>query len=365
MKKISLLAGRLLALLLVVGSLGLLNGCKKNDDTTSVYGNWTKASSFAGAARNAAVTFTINNIAYVGTGIDAGSNRYNDLWAFNPATGSWTQMMNFPGDPRSNAVAFAANGKGYVGAGYNGSIYYSDFYEFTPPTAAGGTGSWRKIADLSTAAGTNAPRRDALAGSVNNIGYVGCGYGGTSNNNYLKDFYQYNPATNTWAALVNGFPGEKRIGGLTFTLNNQLYVGFGVTNSGTAATDFFAYNPTAGTWTPTGTQPGALRSLANISNSTDSYDYSGVARTNAVAFTANNLGYVALGTVGTGGTVLTSCYEYNPSDDTWTLKNPFVAAGRSGAVGFGINNIGYVGLGNSGSTRFDDLWQFDPNASQQ
>ena len=355
MKKFSLLAGRLLALLLVVGGLGL-SSCKKNDNTTTVYGNWTKSSSFSGVARNGAVTFTINNVAYVATGIDQQSNKYNDLWSFNPATGSWTQLANFPGVPRYNAVAFAAGGKGYVGTGYDGANYLGDFYEYTPST-----NMWRKVADL-PAVGAIAGRTGAIGAGLLDLGYVGCGYNG----NYLKDFYRYTPGTTDtdpgkWETF-DGFPGDKRQGGLAFVLNNQLYVGTG-TNNNVNATDFYAYAPKA----TSGSRWTRKHALANISNSTDSYDNSAVARVNAVAFTVNNLGYVASGASTNGGTVRTDCYVYDPVADTWTLKNPFPSnfSGRVGAVAFGINEFGYVGLGNSGSSRLDDLWKFDPNASQE
>jgi N-acetylneuraminic acid mutarotase len=353
MKKISLLAGRLLTLLLVVGSLGLLNGCKNNNDDTTVYGDWTKGSSFAGVARSGSATFTINNIAYVATGIDQNSNRYNDLWSFNPATGSWTQLKDFPGVARYNAVAFSAGGKGYVGTGYDGTNYLGDFYEYTPST-----NTWRKVADL-PAVGSIAGRTGAVAGSINDLGYVGCGYNG----NYLKDFYRYTPSTTaaglgTWSTFA-GFPGDKRQGGVAFTISNQLYVGTG-TNNGTNATDFWSYDPQNDRWTQ-------HRYLANISNSTESYDYSAVARVNAVAFVVNNLGFVATGASVNAGSVRTDCYVYDPLADTWTLKNPFPStfAGRTGGVAFGIGDFGYVGLGNSGSTRFDDFWKFAPDAAQE
>lgn len=359
MKKISLLAGRLLALLLVVGSLGL-SSCKKDDETVTSTGNWTKSSSFSGVGRNGAATFTINNVAYVATGIDQQGNRLNDLWSFDPATGSWTQLATFPGVARYNAVGFSAGGKGYVGTGYDGANYLGDFYEYTPTT-----NTWRKVADL-PAVGSIAGRTGALAGSVGDLGYVGCGYNG----NFLKDFYRYTPGTTStdpgkWSTF-SGFPGDKRQGGVAFTLNNQLYVGTG-TNNGANATDFYAYDPQADRWA-------IKRSLANISTSTDSYDYSAVQRVNAVAFTVNNLGYVAAGSSTSGGSVRTDCYVYDPMADTWTLKNPFpnsssssggVFSGRTGAVAFGIGDFGYVGLGTSGAQRFDDLWKFAPDESQQ
>jgi len=355
----------------VVGGLGL-NSCK-NNDTTTVLGNWTKSSTFAGTQRSNAVGFVINNVAYVGTGIDLSSNKYNDFYAFNPSSGGWSKVTPMPAAAgvRYNAVAFSAGNKGYVGTGYDGTNMLSDFWQFDPSvntttTTVTGTGptavttntttigSWKQVASFPTPNGRG--RYSAVAGSVSDIGYVGCGYDGNNEN----DFYKYDPASNTWSALASPFPGEKRTGALTFTVNGQLYVGTG-TNNNVYNTDFWAYNPVGnGTWTQ-------KRNLANISNSTESYDYSAVARAYASSFVIGNLGYV---TVGSNSSVKSDCWAYDPTLDTWTVTNPFTftgtsGAGRNSAVSFGIGNYGYVGTGSSGSTRFDDFWKFDPSAAQQ
>jgi N-acetylneuraminic acid mutarotase len=365
MKNFSLRAGRLLTLALLLIGLGL-SSCKKDDSTTTVTGNWTAGNSFPGVTRSGAVSFVINGIAYVGTGNDVSSTRLKDFYAFDPARGSWTQLTPMPAaaPARYLAAAFAANNKGYVGTGYSQEgAYLSDFWQFDPATptvtttTTNGTttttttiGTWTRIKDFPlTTTGTG--RRGAVAGSVGNVGYVGCGFGG----NYEKDMYKYDPATNSWTDI--GFPGNKRVNASTFTLNNIMYLGFG-TNNATVDTQFWAYDPAANKWTE-------KRNLANVSTSTESYDYSGVARSQAAAFAINNLGYV---TTGNSASNLVTCYEYDPTADTWTLKNPFNgrnAAARILPVAFGIGNTGYVGLGSNGAQPFDDFWNFDPNAAQQ
>jgi N-acetylneuraminic acid mutarotase len=351
MKNFPRLASRMLALLLVLGGLGL-SSCHK-DDTTTVYGNWTKGNGFPGTARSNAVSFVVNGVAYVGTGIDANSVKYNDFFSFNPATGSWLRLTSFPGVTRYNATAFSVGSFGYVGTGYDGTNYLKDMWKFDPSqntTTAGVTtvGKWTQIADLPANPGTTG-RYGAVAGSVGNFGYVGCGFDG----NNEKDFYKYDPTSNTWTTFA-GFPGDKRINAVAFTINNVMYVGTGI-NNGQYVTDFYAYDPSKDAWT-------VKNQLANISNSTASYDYSKVARSQAVAFTVGNYGYVA---TGSSGSVTTTCYQYDPTQDIWTAMNPFLGTGRNSAVGFGIGNFGYVGTGYSGSTRLDDFWTFDPNVTQQ
>jgi N-acetylneuraminic acid mutarotase len=359
MKNFSLRIGRLLTLALLLVGLGL-SGCKSSDDNTTINGNWTVSSTFPGVTRSGAVSFVINGIAYVGTGNDVSSVRLRDFYAFDPAKGTWTAQTPMPAPARYLAAAFAANGKGYVGTGYSQEgLYLSDFWQFDPatPTVTSSTtggvttttstiGTWTRIKDFPlTTTGTG--RRGAVATNVGNVGYVGCGFGG----NYENDMYRYDPAANTWTSI--GLPGNKRVNASALVLNNIMYLGFG-TNNGTVDTQFWAYDPATTTWTQ-------KRSLSNISNSTESYDYSAVARTQAAAFTINNLGFVA---VGNSGSALLTCYVYDPIADTWTVKNPFNGSARSLPVAFSIGDYGYVGLGINGSP-FDDFKRFDPNASQE
>ena len=340
---------RLLVLCLVLGSI---SSCKSDEETT-VLGDWTVGNTFPGAARAGAVSFVINNVAYVGTGIDNSQKKYNDMYSYNAASNTWTALTPMPAAAGSRyyAVAFTVGSKGYVGTGYDGTKPLSDFWEFDP-SGANGAGSWKQVADLTTATmpgGSATARYYAVAGSAGGTyGYVGAGFDGSNNN---KDFFRFNPATNTWSTFA-GYPGKKRTGAFAFTLNNQLYVGGG-TDNGQQVTDFYSYNPASDTWA-------SHRNLANQTSGADTYDYSGVSRVNSSAFVVNNLGYV---TVGSNGAALTNCYEYKPSEDTWTLKNPFKGAGRNSAVAFGIGSYGYVGLGGT-SSRFDDFWKFAPDASQ-
>ena len=374
MKNLVLRASRLVLALTLLGSLGLAS-CHK-DDTTTVLGDWTQASTFTGAQRSNAVSFVINNVAYVGTGIDINAKKYNDFYSLDPTTGGWNKVTPMPAAAgvRYNAVAFSAAGKGYVGTGYDGTNPLSDFWQFDPTvntvtttvtgtapntvtTSATTIGSWKRVADFPTPNGSG--RYGAVAASINDIGYVGTGYDGNNQN----DFYKYDPTQNTWTGLTAGFPGTKRIGAVAFVINGQMYMGTGINNN-LYSPDFWSYNPAgsggAGKWTQ-------LNNLQNISTSTASYDYSAVARAYASSFVVGNLGYV---TVGSNSAVRTDCFAYDPTMDTWTATNPFTftgggGVGRNSAVSFGIGNYGYVGTGASGSSRFDDFWKFDPSAAQQ
>jgi N-acetylneuraminic acid mutarotase len=361
MKNFSLRAGRYLTLALLLTGLGL-GSCKK-DDTTTVYGNWNRSSTYSGAARSEAVAFVINNIAYAGTGRNPSATItvYNDFYSFDPSKGGWAQVTSMPAAAgvRYGAVAFTANGKGYVCGGNNGNgTYLSDVWQFDPTvnttttvgtTTTTTTGKWTQVASLLT------PLYGAVGGSINNVGIVGTGFDGSNNTNI---FYKYDGGV--WSQLPVPFPGDKRTGASAFVVGNQFYV-VGGSNNSANVTDVYAYDASATKWN-------LKHYLRSISNSTETYDYSGVARAQAVGFAISDKGYIAV-----GGSTLTSCYEYNPSDDSWTLKNPISGAtgtgatgtARNNAVGFGIGNYGYVGLGVNGSTRLDDFYSFAPNDAQQ
>ena len=332
-----------------------LFSCHKNDIPYTQSGNWTAESQLNGPARSEAVSFVINNFAYVGTGWDGLNTRYTDFWKYDPQNNVWSQVNSMPGAGRSSAVAFAAGGKGYVGTGYDGFNYLNDFYELDIST-----NTWTQKANFAGGA-----RYEAVAFGIGNFGYAGTGFDGS---NALKDFYQYDPSQDTWTDV--GFSGNKRYGAVTWVYNNIAYLCTGV-NSGSMQTDFWKFNPAAvdtTKWTE-------LRHITNYSS--DSYDdgYINIARWNASAFVEGNQAYLS---TGENGVFYTFTWEYDMSKtsggqdvDLWTEKTPFEGPATTGAVGFSLNAAagggGFIGTGRSspgqaGSSDF--LWQFFPAQTQ-
>jgi N-acetylneuraminic acid mutarotase len=87
-------------------------------------------------------------------------------------------------------------------------------------------------------------------------------------------------------------------------------------------------------------------------------DFEGVPRTDAVAFSIGNKGYV--GTGYDGSDRLDDFWEYDPVLNNWTRKADFPGAPRNGAVGFGTDTKGYIGTGYDGANRLNDFWEYDP-----
>jgi N-acetylneuraminic acid mutarotase len=311
-----------------IAGLFLLNAC--SSDSEDLMGNWIKRSDFEGLARGSAVTFTIGDKAYVGTGYD-GDDRLKDFWEYDSDLDFWKQKADLPGAGRSAAVAFAAGDKGYVGTGYDGDDELSDFWEYDPSA-----NTWQRKADFAGGA-----RYDAVAFGIGDKGYIGTGYDG----NDLKDFWEYDPATDQWNQIVS-IGGSKRRGAVAFVMNDEAYVLTGK-NNGVYLEDFYKFNPTEGTWTK-------LKDL-------DEDDEEDLLRANAVAFTMEGKAYL---TAGTYGYLKVDTWEYHPSSDTWVEKTEFEGSAREDAVAFTLNNKGYVVTGRAVETRFDDIWELNPNMEE-
>src|ERR1043165_6916777 len=80
-------------------------------------GIWIQKTSFAGAARQTSVGFSIGSKGYIGSGFDANQSGYNDFYEYDPLTNSWTQKANIGTIGRAEAVGFSIGNKGYIGTG--------------------------------------------------------------------------------------------------------------------------------------------------------------------------------------------------------------------------------------------------------
>ena len=329
--------------LTVLSLVILTTSCNDPSETTDLLGDWLRKSSFDGVTRSGAVSFTIGTRVFAGTGYD-GTKRLKDFWEFDAAKNTWIKRAELPGVARNSAVAFTVNGKGYVGTGLDGVNRLNDFWEYTPGPAGStvDNGTWTQIANFPA----DAPYRyGAVALSLSNKGYVGAGYGGdaaTGGGNNLKDWWSYNGTTWNRESSIGG---DKRLNAFAFVISGVGYVGGG-NNNNTYPYDFWKFDGT--NWTE-------LNGLDDIDDSDFTYR---LQRESAVTFTIGNSGYLVTGSE--NSSTLKTCWEYNPSTDSWTQKTDFEGAPRDGAIGFSVGTKGYVTTGRNGTTRFDDIWEFDP-----
>lgn len=202
----------------------------------SLTNTWTQIGSFPGNNIGYSEGFAINGKGYVAIGQSTTS--IADVWEFDPATSNWTQKASFPIGGRTEAASFVIGNKAYIVSGSGPTrIYNNDLYEFDPAA-----NTWTQKASVP------APGGWGRAGfSIGNMGYLCTG---TDSLNSSLSLYEYDPANNSWTQKAN-FPGIGRMRGTSFSVNGKGYVGGGIDpiNGTVSLTDFYEYNPASNTWT--------------------------------------------------------------------------------------------------------------------
>ena len=246
----------------------------------------------------------------------------------NAVSRSWYQKAHIGGDARHRATAFSIGNKGYYGGGHINSgtaVTYQDYWEYDPAT-----NSWTQIADFG-----GGLRYHSSAFTIGNAAYVGCGENGS--HSYTNDWWKYVPEVNTWFPIED-LPAIERRGGTAFAIDGIGYYGTGQSDAGYRV-DFFSYDPETDSWTELAEFPGTARSAS-------------------VSFTDGSKGYV-----GTGhmiGLALSDFYEYDPATNTWTAKASVGGSIRQDAMAFAIDGHGYIGTGNDNlGNDFRDIWEYD------
>jgi N-acetylneuraminic acid mutarotase len=297
---------------------------------------WLPKADFGGLKRERTVAFSINDMGYVGTGVDTAEVVHNDFWSYHPATDSWTQVADLPSTPRRNAIAFSVNNIGYVGTGMdsitasNGGNTLADMWAYDPVT-----NTWTQKADYPGNGGQGV--YFATAFSVNNKGYVCCGKVGSAN--YISEFWEYKPLTDSWIQRQS-FPGGIRYQLCSFAVNGKGYVGLGV-DLDVYRKDFYEFDPLTNQWT-------------------QKNDFLGSERAAVCTFTLGERGFICLGN---DGGYKKDLWEYNPYEDSWSIRADFPASARKNAVAFSIGNVGYVGTGKAVSGKKQSFYAYIPYQS--
>lgn len=295
---------------------------------------WVKLGDFIGGKRERAVSFSIENYGYVGTGTDTAEIVHDDFWKYDPSSDTWSQIASLPGAARRDAVAFSLNGHGYVGTGMTDDvsamgIILADFWRYDPTLNV-----WDSIAPYP---GNNGGGVYFSTGfSVAGKGYV-CG-GKTGNSAYSNELWEYKPASNVWFPRAP-FPTGIRYMHSSFAIGNYAYVGFGATQD-VYKRDLYRYNPGNNQWLQMPDLPGNVRGSAST-------------------FVLQDKGYIC---GGNDGGLLDDLWEFDPLDQTWTLKAYYGGSERKNAISFSINNsFAVVGLGKGYSGKKASLYAYYPN----
>ncbi len=277
-------------------------------------------------------TFVIGDKGYAccGTNGTGDMRARKEVYAFDHTVGvngSWIETLGvFPGPARQQAVGFSLNGKGYVGTGWDGDLTdMKDFWQYDP-----GSDTWTEIAPLLGVA-----RRGAIAFSLTvngqEYGYVGTGYTESPEKDYMLDFWQFDPTGTTDTengplqgkwSSVGGYGGGKRSGASVFVLNNKAYICLGE-NSGGTITDFWVFDPDGNAKDSSNPLWEKKRQMNNMNQDEDyDDDYGDLARSYGVAFTEAAEGGQVRGFVALGKNK-SSVWEYDYDNDLWTQKTYF------------------------------------------
>lgn len=307
----------------------IFTSCTEDDDTP--IGNWVLKAYFEGRQRAEGTSFEIGDKGYFGMGRDD-DGYLSDFWQFDPDKNAWTQVADFPGTLRSYNVSISNGSKGYVGLGYDGNNDLADFWEYDA-----NSDSWTQVADFG-----GGERRYATAFAIGNDIYVGTGTQ-EEDKLFTNDFWKFDGTS--WSKITT-LSGEKRRKANAVSLDGKGYVIGGQHNG--AIADFWEYDPASDTWTQ-----------LTKTNDEDT-GATGIPRFNAIAFAVNGNLYLAGGN--TGNVAVSTVYEWNPTDAAWTEKTSIEALySREGAGSFVLNGKAYIVGGRSGSSFLDDCYMFEPD----
>ena len=364
---------------LVLAVLGLIFASCDDDDHL---GDWEKSVEFGGAPREAAVCFTdpATGTVFVSLGLGAKGVEFTDTvtgvnseFPADMNTGTGENL----GNGRHSAVAFVIGEWAYVGTGYVPAFsfgstndkenirdrkFFNDFYRFNVKTKQWQKGwSSKMIVNGVEVEG----RRDAIAFTDGKYGYVGTGYG--EDNRVFKDFYRFDPVSETWEEV--SFPGESRYGGTAFVVNNAAYVCLGAKSVGATsnyATDVIKFDFATQSWEK---MPNSLTDKPGVKQDKD---YDRIPRVYAVSFVSNagsdneEYAYVATGQGRNSRTV----WKYNHKKDQWhqmedlsSMANALVMG-----VGFTYKGYGYYTTGGGSADVYtslnSDTWRFIPDVKE-
>ena len=222
------------------------------------------------------------------TGWDDARTRKKDVWGYDPLNNQWTRKADMPGPERIDAVGLGIGNKGYAGTG------------------------------------------DAVVNSTRV---------------YLKDWWEYDPATNQWTQKAD-FPSEANQYTVGCVIQNKLYIGLGFHNAGNSGKEWWTYDPATDQWTRKADFPGS-----GFNNPTGN-----------CSFVIENKGYILY------YKEKAEFWQYDPAMDQWK-EQAFFDPFRMYSIAFAIGNKGYLGTGIGSTPQWPnlwtpatkDIWQFTPS----
>lgn len=204
-----------------------------------------------------ALSFVIGDTLYVGSGAQTVNGSLflaQTLYKFDLNTRQNLGML--PNLPLGSmdAVSFVINQKAYLGTGTtlgSSKRVLNEFYEYDPSKVA----PWRSVAPLphhdANGNPTGIGRRGACAFVIGQRGYVFGGFRsssvGTNDVTFasLSDCWAYNPSTGQWMEMAP-CPGASRGDASAFVLDNKAFIGLGYNTNTGFLNDWWMFDPNDG-----------------------------------------------------------------------------------------------------------------------
>ena len=207
--------------------------------------SWSILEAFPGPARGFAYGVSHEGKGYMGFGLGA-FDILDDLWEYDPVTDEWTELASCPCEARYHPAFQANNGKIFMGLGSDGANK-KDWWEYDIATNA-----WSKKPDFPGAA-----RHHPYHFSIDEFVYVAFGHG---NIFIFNDLFRYDPLAETWMRMAS-LPAEGRVAGTQFDYNGKGYAlsGQGADHNYFDTGEFWEYDPATDSWTSLTDHPGRGR----------------------------------------------------------------------------------------------------------
>lgn len=279
------------------------------------------------------MSFAWGNTVYIVCGRLANGRYTNTMMTYNAATDTWQAEIATPLAARANGIACTNSHAAYVGLGYNkGSIYEEssylrDFWRYDPTT-----NTWTQLADFPSKK-TDA----AFAFADDEHVWVGYGFNGFGN-----ELWAYSIADNTWEEVPrDGERPERRMSMVAATCQGRYFAGTGFLYHG--RNDFWEYVPSSNKWERKASVPGSGRHNAACA-----------ATTQAVWV----MGGWHYGDSLTTGYHFQDILRYAPKTDSWERCGTIPCGPTENGVACSIGDRVYFGFGESNKYELYPYWYY-------
>jgi len=295
---------------------------------------WYQIADFSSTERDDAVSFTIGDKVYCGTGSAPWFAPLGTFAVFNMFDETWTAGVALPpGEERQYATAFSYGNSGFVFGGLD-TTFLSDLWQFESSSQ-----TW-----IPKAAIPGLGRADMASFVIDSLAFI---VGGRSTSNAaMSEVWAYDMVNNNWIQK-NDFPngGLSRAEGAS--IGGLGYVLFGRDTSALIRRELYEYDPVNDSWTVISQFPLDGRTYSTL--------------------TAYGNDLFVIAGMDSTMTYYGDLWRYRPTTGNWTQLNSIPDKSRRGGLAFtNGSSIFYTTGSDSVGTRLKETWKNSiPNSIEQ